>query len=698
MNKIWAFGLTVIAGTTATSLQAQETQDIMVVVGSRTPTEISQIPGAVWVVEKEELQQQIRTGQSLKSALGKLIPGFDFGSSTNRTSYAQNFRGRDALVMIDGVSLNSSRSISRQFDSIDPFNIARIEVLSGASSLYGGGATGGIINIITKKGEAGEPYFESEVGLTTGFNDSDDLDKRVAQSIAGGNDKVQGRLAVAAQQNGWFYDADGDIIKPDIAQTGLQGNRSVDVMGSLGFNLSDTERLDLTAQYYNSSFEGDKGVYYPNYATGADYSAKLQNSKLRDGYNSDVDPETDRIYLNANYHNRSLFGQDFYLQAYHRQESAVFNPFPGSSTFTVSEQNTNLTGAKAVFTTNITEPFTLTYGIDLSREEFDSKRYTLAVSDGGLDLDKISTLDPYYPDFEADTYAGFVQGDYQLTPQLTLSGGARLERTDVEVGAQGGNSGGSNTYDVSLFNLKALYDFQNGQQTWLAYTQGFEIPDIAKAYRGVSFDISDNPVDGIKTEQLEAGWRLATGNWQTQIAAYYSWSDKAIDYLYSNDGEIEIGVTTIDKDVRTYGLEGKVERFVGNSWTFGSSFNLVKSEEKIDGEWVDASVTEASLPTATLFGEWSDIDTRARLQASRAFGISDEAGNEIDGFTTVDAIASQNTRFGTFSLGVENLLDEQYTTTWGQRAAVFYEAYGAQSLWDLQGRGRTYSLTWSHQY
>jgi iron complex outermembrane receptor protein len=52
--------------------------------------------------------------------------------------------------MIDGVSLNSIRAISRQLDAIDPFNIERIEVLSGASSIYGGNATGGIINIITK--------------------------------------------------------------------------------------------------------------------------------------------------------------------------------------------------------------------------------------------------------------------------------------------------------------------------------------------------------------------------------------------------------------------------------------------------------------------------------------------------------------------------------------------------------------------
>lgn len=72
-------------------------------------------------------------------------------SSRGRTNYGMNLRGRSMMVMVDGVRLNSSRSDSRQLDSIDPFNIDRIEVISGATSLYGGGSTGGLVNIVTKK-------------------------------------------------------------------------------------------------------------------------------------------------------------------------------------------------------------------------------------------------------------------------------------------------------------------------------------------------------------------------------------------------------------------------------------------------------------------------------------------------------------------------------------------------------------------
>ncbi len=72
-------------------------------------------------------------------------------AAVGRTNYGMNMRGRAIVVLIDGVRLNSSRTDSRQLDAIDPFNIEHIEVISGATSLYGGGSTGGLINIVTKK-------------------------------------------------------------------------------------------------------------------------------------------------------------------------------------------------------------------------------------------------------------------------------------------------------------------------------------------------------------------------------------------------------------------------------------------------------------------------------------------------------------------------------------------------------------------
>lgn len=79
--------------TTAGTASSTSTDDTMVVVGSRTPTQISQIPGAVWVIDKEMLQQQTRNGADLKTALGRLVPGLDLAPQ-GRTNYGQNMRGR----------------------------------------------------------------------------------------------------------------------------------------------------------------------------------------------------------------------------------------------------------------------------------------------------------------------------------------------------------------------------------------------------------------------------------------------------------------------------------------------------------------------------------------------------------------------------------------------------------------------------
>ena len=253
------FVLTALAA--AIPAQAQTNLDSVIVVGSRAETRISELPGAAWIIEEQQLQEQFRSGVTLKEALAQLVPGLD-AASQGRTNYGQNMRGRGVLVMIDGVSLNSSRNVSRQFDSIDPFNIARVEVISGASAIYGGGATGGIINIITKRGEAGDTRYELEAGVRSGFEASDDRDLRAAAAISGGDQRWAGRLAIAGGDNGGAYDAAGDQVIFDITQTDLQYNEHIDLLGSLDFNLADGQSLALNAQLYNSGYPGNKGLYF----------------------------------------------------------------------------------------------------------------------------------------------------------------------------------------------------------------------------------------------------------------------------------------------------------------------------------------------------------------------------------------------------------------------------------------------------
>jgi len=701
---------------------APQSLDELVVVGSRAPAQISQVPGTVWVLEGEDLEEQFRSGQDLKTVIGKLVPGMDLAPET-RTNYGQNMRGRSVLVMIDGVSLNGSRGLSRQFDSIDPFNVERIEVLSGATAIYGGGSTGGIVNIITKKGQEGDARFSTELGASSGFNNTEDRKFRVGQSIAGGNDTIKGRLAIAAQDNGAMYDGDGERIMPDISQTDLQYNRSVDVLGSTQIRLDDNQSLDLTAQLYRSRYEGDDGVWLGPYLT------EINNPEIRDGFSSDRDPKTDRYMFNLSYQHRDFLGQTAYLQASMRNEESAFHPYPyqratlPQSYFGASSQETRQYLIKGLLAKDFGS-VRLNYGIDLDREDFSASQMifdnSTSLPSGGLVFDEEFTVDRY-PDYRVEGIAAFLQAEWDVTDKLQLNAGirqryARLEMEDF-VGTQqaveaerglvtGADAipGGESDYDVTLLNAGAIYNLNDDHQVWANVSQGFEIPDPGKvAGRGSyeeqggryvltnSLNIDDNPIPGLETNQVELGWRTYQVRWDAQVAAYYTWSDKE---AVTNRTTLTVDIE--DNKSRDYGVEGAVTWRATDNWALGGTGHYVRSEvEDEDGDWEKNVVTAASLPNATAFVRWRDDLNSVRLQGSKAFDIDDDAGDEIDGYTTFDLLAARQLPLGRLNFAVTNLLDEQYDTVWGQRAQLFY---GFEDLFDFKGQGRTYSLSYSVDY
>src|SRR3546814_12454081 len=80
-----------------------------------------------------------------------------------RTSFGQTLRGREVLVLIDGVPMNTNRNVSRDLFNITPSNIESIEVVHGGSSVYGGGGAGGVLYINTPKPQEAPPTLEPTV-------------------------------------------------------------------------------------------------------------------------------------------------------------------------------------------------------------------------------------------------------------------------------------------------------------------------------------------------------------------------------------------------------------------------------------------------------------------------------------------------------------------------------------------------------
>ena len=147
-------------------------QDIPVIViaPSKKAQSISTVGTSVTVLDKKFFED------SNEYFLGDVL-----SSNTTNTNFFQNgghgqtsaiqLRGlpkRYSTVYIDGVKMSDPSSVSNDFDfnHILTSQISRVEILKGnQSSVYGSGAIGGTINIITKKSE---PGTQKKINYNTG--------------------------------------------------------------------------------------------------------------------------------------------------------------------------------------------------------------------------------------------------------------------------------------------------------------------------------------------------------------------------------------------------------------------------------------------------------------------------------------------------------------------------------------------------
>ena len=710
--KLSTVALAVAAVSSVFTAQAQDysTDEKMVVVSSRTPKAISDIPGTVWYIEPQQIEQEYRGGKSLGEILASAIPSLDVSSGA-RTNYGQNLRGRKMLVMIDGVSLQSSRQMSRHLDSIDPFNIERIEVLSGATSIYGAGASGGVINIITKKSDGEELEFESFVGGTSGFNSGEDFDYKVGQSISGGNETVQARSSVIYTETQGFFDANGDIVTPDISQGSLQFNKTVDFLTTVGVNVSETKKLNFLAQYYDSQQDSPYGLYI----VGRDFV------DVRKGFDSDREHGTERIMLSASYIDEQFLGHQLIAEASYRKEDQTYTPYFQSS----GQQITDVISLKAALAKDFNR-FNIVYGVDAYQDTLESNQAlydpTIANNSGNL-INKTFAEVGRYPGVEVASIASFVQAGFDITNDWSVEGGFRYQymkntiddfvgyQQQKQIAAGNGTSadavpGGETDYGVGLFNLGTVYHLNSDSQVWANFSQGFDLADPAKYYGqgnytlvgdhwtlNDSINVNDSKMSGIKTNSFELGYRLDTGDLSLQSAAYYSQSDKNVKYNKNT-----LLIEEIDDKKRVYGLEALASYWVHENVQLGASGHYVVSEVKGDDGWEDQSAGEASTSKANAWAGWYEADLSLKVQSQTMFDYEDDSDNKLNGYTVFDLVGTYQLPVGSLGFGIQNLLDKDYTTIWGQRAQILYATHYESAAYDYRGRGRTYTLNYQVKF
>ncbi len=123
--------------------------DPISVTATRNPIKAFEYPGMVSVIGREEIQS--RQASSPDDIL-RFVPNVEFTGGPRRTGEVPSIRGfdgPDVIVLIDGARQNFGSAHDGRF-FVDPSLLKQVEVLRGpASSLYGSGGTGGVIEFRT---------------------------------------------------------------------------------------------------------------------------------------------------------------------------------------------------------------------------------------------------------------------------------------------------------------------------------------------------------------------------------------------------------------------------------------------------------------------------------------------------------------------------------------------------------------------
>ena len=141
----------------------------VVVSASRTEQKLSDVISSVSVITKKDIEKS--QSQDILNILNS-EPGLEIsrtGSVGSATSiYLRGGNTNQTLILLDGVPFSgeSATGAISSIEMIPTSQIEKIEILRGnASALYGSGAVGGVINIITKEG-SGSP--KANASLTYG--------------------------------------------------------------------------------------------------------------------------------------------------------------------------------------------------------------------------------------------------------------------------------------------------------------------------------------------------------------------------------------------------------------------------------------------------------------------------------------------------------------------------------------------------
>jgi vitamin B12 transporter len=284
---MWA----VLAACTA-PVAAQQQLPTVTITATREPQNLDRVTSDMVIITAERIRASGAESVEdlLRSEVGVQMSR-NGGPGHSAGVFIRGASAGNTVVLIDGVRAGSATLGSFGFEALSLSQIDRIEVLRGpGSSLYGADAVGGVIQIFTQRGQAGQPnknapriaanlalgtYRSGEAGFSLSGMQAD-----VDYAAFLGHERSSG-VSTLAPSAAYNYNADADGYSRNIGQLKLgyaptAGHR-------VGLSLVETH---LNAQFDDSAY--DPVTYEVD--TSPDFRSRLKSRVVALDYRGVISP------------------------------------------------------------------------------------------------------------------------------------------------------------------------------------------------------------------------------------------------------------------------------------------------------------------------------------------------------------------------------------------------------------------------
>ncbi|KAB7615847.1 TonB-dependent receptor plug domain-containing protein [Amylibacter sp. SFDW26] len=650
--------------------------DEIVVEASRTGAPVSSIPGTVQVIDGDTLKERIGAGDSIATVLGDYVPGFA-PNNGSISGASQTLRGRNVQILLNGIPRSSElRGFNRDLALINPDSIASIEVIKGSSAIFGNGATGGLINIVTKAAEEEGTHYS--VSNRVSFQDtdiSDSLSNELAVSVDHRKGDFGIRVDGSFSTTGNSFDGAGRQ-RPSDPLIGQGGGDNVD-----RYTIGTTIDYAWGASELEFNFNAiklDQDIEF-----NSDYSTNpvsIDTTSPYAGQNVFDDTKT----ASATYKNTGFGFADIDFTVYYSdsERRAAFvpvgpaNPLVNFSGDPANPQDPNgqsvlfteQYGARLAFQSGLnflSEGATLTYGVDYGHDAV--RQQTV----GGT---------PIISPISQDSIAAFAQAEIPIGQKFELSLGSRAEKFFLDVGnftrpaiffSTAGVvlpavdvTGTSTDYSAVVFNIGGVYHATPKLDIFAGLSQGFSIPDVGaftrRAQNTNPFDATPINFGSIQPDAqivntYEIGARYTTSTLRISGSAFLSTSDDGTTFDATTN-------TITQQKEEIWGAELLADYKVNTDWNVGALFSFTEGRFDSDNDGqIDDWLPNNRIPapyTATVYSDYafaSGFKLSGDVVLSSARTKVENAALENN--VRINLRGSYQLGNGVVSAGIDNLFD-----------------------------------------